>query len=72
MFTFNFGEYHGQFIIAHDGRTPKVISDGNYHIDLQNFAIQKWIILPLIVGLYSTDDGTKYTFGGTPDALKYH
>ncbi len=70
MFTFNFGEYHGQFIIAHDG-TPKVISDGNYHIDLQNFAIQKMNNFTTNSRIViTTDDGTKYTFGGTPDALE--
>lgn len=70
MFTFNFGKYHGQFIIAHDG-TPKVISDGNYQIDLQNFAFQQmngFTANSSIVII--TDDGTKYTFGGTPDALE--
>jgi len=70
MFTFNFGKYHGQFIIAHDG-TPKVISDGNYRIDLQNFAIQRLNSFTANSSIViTTDDGTKYTFGGTPDALE--
>ncbi|WP_315087433.1 PKD domain-containing protein [Bacteroides heparinolyticus] len=70
MFSFNFGKHRGQFFIAHDG-TPKVVSDGNYRIDLTNFAIQHMGQFTVDSSIsITTDDGTKYTFGGSPESLE--
>lgn len=70
IFTFNFGKHHGQFVIAHDG-TPKVIGDGNYRVDLSNFAIQRMNSFTASSSIIiTTDDGTKYTFGGAPESLE--
>lgn len=70
MFSFSFGKHRGQFFIAHDG-TPKVVSDGNYRIDLTNFAIQHMGQFTVDSSIsITTDDGTKYTFGGSPESLE--
>ncbi len=70
MFSFNFGKHRGQFFIAHDG-TPKVISDKDYRIDLTNFAIQTMELFTVSTSIsITTDDGTKYTFGGSPESLE--
>lgn len=70
LFTFSFGEHHGQFVIAHDG-TPKVIGDGNYRVDLSGFACQSLTGFTASSSIViTTDDGTKYTFGGSLASLE--
>ena len=70
MFSFNFGKHRGQFIIAHDG-TPRVIGDGNYRVDLTGFAFQRMHGFTADSSIsITTDDGTKYTFGGSPESLE--
>jgi len=70
LFSFNFGKHRGQFVIAHDG-TPKVIGEGNYKIDLTGFAIQRMNSFTANSSIsITTDDGTKYTFGGSPESLE--
>jgi len=70
VFSFNFGEHSGQFLIGNDGKV-KVISDKKYKIDLSGFAMQmdKTGISPSRIKI-TTDDGYVYTFGGDPSSLE--
>ena len=69
LFTFNFGEHHGQFMIDHDG-TVKLVGGGTYDIDISGLAIQQLRELTQESRIViTTGDGTKYTFGGTVEEM---
>ena len=69
IFTFNFGEHRGQFMIAHDG-TVKVVGGGAYKVDISGLATQQLrVLLQESKIVITTGDGTKYTFGGTVNEL---
>ena len=72
LFTFNFGEHHGQFIISHEGNNNvKVIGGGGYKVDISEFKSQSFAALDAETSItITTPDGTKYTFGGMLDALE--
>ena len=70
LFSFHFGNHSGQFMIDHDGN-PQVIGEGCYKVDITNLACQyKNAITEESSILITTGDGTRYTFGGSIDALE--
>lgn len=73
VYSFSVGEHSGRFMINFDG-TASVTSDNGrvYKINLDNFhsdTFSQTASAPIIV--ITSDDGYKYTFGGTYDAIEY-
>lgn len=70
LFSFNFLGHCGRFMIDHN-RSPQVAGEGNYKIDLSGFAFQHVSSVTQESRIVITDgNGTRYTFGGTRNALE--
>lgn len=70
MFTFHFGKHQGQFVISYDG-SVKVNSDEQVKVDISSLQNQKIDSFPQRSSIViTTDDGTKFTFGGDVSALE--
>ena len=70
MFTFNFGEHQGQFMIGHD-KQVRVVGGGAYKVDISGLSKQAHLTPTSVSTIVITSgDGTKYTFGGSIDALE--
>ena len=70
LFSFNFLGHCGRFMIDHEG-TAQVTGEGNYKVNLDGFSIQQVGGCTEESTIVLTDGyGTRYTFGGTRDALE--
>lgn len=70
LFSFNFLGHCGRFMIDHEGNA-QVTGEGNYKVNLDGFSIQQVGGCTEESTIVLTDGyGTRYTFGGTRDALE--
>lgn len=70
LFSFNFLGHCGRFMIDHEGNV-QVAGEGNYKVDLDGFMEQEVGACTEISTIVITDGyGTRYTFGGTSNALE--
>ena len=70
LFSFNFLGHCGRFMIDHEGHA-QVAGEGNYKIDLRGFKTQKVGEITVVSTIVITDgNGTRYTFGGSREALE--
>lgn len=65
IFSFNFGEYHGQFFMGNDGKI-KVVCDKPLKVDVSQMTGQGNLILAFESSTITitTENGDSYTFGG--------
>lgn len=65
VFSFNFGEYHGQFFMGNDGKI-KVVCDKPLKVDVSQMNAESDLILGYASSTITitTENGDSYTFGG--------
>jgi hypothetical protein len=74
VYHFNFGKHSGKFTIKFDGSVNVISSDGKeYDVDLSeyNYALFNGSNSAPSKITITTDDGYKYIFGGTFNAMEY-
>ncbi|MDR1715710.1 MAG: hypothetical protein LBS20_07680 [Prevotella sp.] len=73
IFTFNFGNHHGKFIIGNNGNAVSLNDDG-YKIDINGVSVQAYGTERTPSGSMikiTTPDGYTYEFGGNSSYLEY-
>lgn len=73
IYHFNFNNHSGKFMINFDGSVNVLSNDGHhYDIDLSNYIPASFNGEPTASSMIiTTDDGYKYIFGGSYDAMEY-